>query len=72
VRFDLPALRTYYPKGMLKTPCYDLKAFAENILKLLNDAELYEKTAKDALNWAKEWDWDRRAEELLDCLKSVR
>jgi glycosyltransferase involved in cell wall biosynthesis len=37
VSFDLPALRTYYPKGMLKTPCYDLKAFAENILKLLND-----------------------------------
>ena len=27
VSFDLPALKTYYPKGMLKTPCYDLEAF---------------------------------------------
>jgi glycosyltransferase involved in cell wall biosynthesis len=32
VSFDLPALKTYYPKGMIKTPCYDLRAFAENIL----------------------------------------
>jgi glycosyltransferase involved in cell wall biosynthesis len=65
VSFDLPALRTYYPKGMLKTPCYDVKRFAEEILKLLDDGELYGKTAKDALSWAQEWDWDKRAEELL-------
>jgi glycosyltransferase involved in cell wall biosynthesis len=68
VGFDLPALRTYYPKGMLKTPCYDLKAFAGNILRLLNDEKLYEQTAKDALEWAKEWDWDKRAKHLLDCV----
>ena len=65
VSFDLPALKTYYPKGMLKTPCYDLKVFADNIFNLLNDKELYDKTSKDALDWAKEWDWDQRAEELL-------
>jgi len=66
VSFDLPALRTYYPKGMLKTPCYDLKAFAENILKLLNDEKLYSKTSKDALDWAEKWDWDARSTYLLD------
>jgi len=69
VSFDLPALKTYYPKGMLKTPCFDLKAFAENILKLLNDANLYKKTGKDALDLAEEWDWDKRAEELLEAIK---
>ena len=69
VSFDLPALRTYYPKGMLKTPCYDLKKFAENILSLLSDDGLYMKTAKDALSWAREWDWNRRAEELLEAIK---
>ena len=69
VSFDLPALRTYYPKGMLKTPCYDLKAFAENILRLLNDENLYRETSKEALDWAKEWDWDQRAEELLKELR---
>lgn len=71
VSFDLPALRTYYPKGMLKTPCYDLKAFAENILRLLNDENLYSKTSKDALDWAKEWDWDKRAEELLSVVQHL-
>jgi glycosyltransferase involved in cell wall biosynthesis len=71
VSFDLPALKTYYPKGMLKTPCYDLKAFSENIFKLLTDETLYRKTAKDALDWAKEWDWDQLAEELLNNLKKL-
>jgi glycosyltransferase involved in cell wall biosynthesis len=65
VSFDLPALKTYYPKGMLKTPCFNLKAFATNILKLLNDEMLYKKSSKDALDWARQWDWDKRADELL-------
>lgn len=65
ISFDLPALGTYYPKGMLKTPCFDIEEFAENILRLLNDKELYKKTAEDALDWAKKWDWDQRADDLL-------
>ena len=69
VSFDLPALRTYYPKGMLKASCYDLKAFAENILRLLNDENLYRGTARDALDWAKEWDWNKKSEELLETIK---
>ena len=71
VSFDLPALKSYYQKGMLKTPCFNLEGFAENILNLLADEKLYKETSKDALNWAKEWDWDRQAEKLLDCLKQV-
>jgi glycosyltransferase involved in cell wall biosynthesis len=71
VSFDLPALRTYYPKGMLKTSCFDLKGFAENILKLLNDQELYRKLQKEALELAKEWNWDKRAKELLDAINSL-
>ena len=71
VSFDLPALRTYYPKGMLKTPCYDLKEFAKNTVKLLNDKELYRKMAKDSLDWAKEWDWDKRTKELLEIVKRL-
>jgi len=35
VSFDLEALKTYYPKGMIKTPCFDKKKFAENIINLL-------------------------------------
>lgn len=71
VSFDLPALRTYYPKGMLKTPCFYLEAFSENILRLLNDEKLYEMTAKDALDWSKEWDWDKRAKYLLEVIREA-
>ena len=68
VSFDIPALRSYYPKGMIKTPCYHLEGFAENILKLLNEGELYQKTSKEALDWAIAWDWDKRAKELLKAI----
>jgi len=66
VSFDLEALKTYYSKGMIKTPCYDLEAFADNIIRLLKDKELYEKISKDAIDWAKGWDWDKKAEEFFN------
>ena len=71
VSFDLKALKTYYPKGMLKTPCFDSKEFAQNIIRLLEDDGLYNKTQRDALDWAREWDWDKRAEEILDAVNSL-
>lgn len=71
VSFDLEALKTYYPKGMIKTPCYDLKKFAENILSLLEDHELYRKMSQEAIEWAREWDWDKRAEEILQKINQV-
>jgi len=64
VSFDLPALKTYYQKGMIKTPPYDLEAFANNILKLLDDETLYATISKDAFEWAQLWDWDKRTEEI--------
>jgi glycosyltransferase involved in cell wall biosynthesis len=71
VSFDLPALKLYYPKGMLKTPCFDFKKFAENIISLLEERELYEKLSKEALEWAQEWDWDKKAEKLLQIVKRI-
>lgn len=71
VSFDLEALKTYYPKGMLKTPCYDLNAFAENIIKLLENKKLYKKTREDAIVWAKEWDWDKRAATILKRIEKL-
>lgn len=69
--FDLEALETYYPKGMLKTPCYDLDRFGENIIRLLTDKELYRKTSEGAIAWAKEWDWDKRAEEIYEKMRDI-
>jgi len=71
VSFDLPALKTYYPQGMIKTPVGDLKKFAENIINLLEDKELYEKTRKDAIDWAQNWDWDKRADKILDKILKI-
>jgi len=71
VSFDLPALKTYYPKGMLKVQCYNLRDFADKILRLLTDEDLYEKVQIDALDWAKGWDWDNRATALLMAVKKL-
>jgi glycosyltransferase involved in cell wall biosynthesis len=71
VSFDLPALKSYYPKGMLKAPCFDLKKFAVNILSLLENQELYKKLSKEALEWAQGWDWDKRSKELLEVIQKL-
>jgi len=69
VSFDLEALKTYYPKGMLKTQCYSLETFAENINKLLEDKELYNKISQDAISQIKEWDWNNNAHRILEIMK---
>jgi glycosyltransferase involved in cell wall biosynthesis/2-polyprenyl-3-methyl-5-hydroxy-6-metoxy-1,4-benzoquinol methylase len=69
VSFDLECLKTYYPKGMLKTPCFDKEAFANNIVRLLSDARLYENEAKEALDLVlKLWDWEKRASQIYDSI----
>jgi glycosyltransferase involved in cell wall biosynthesis len=69
VSFDLLPLRSYYPKGMIKTPCFDLQKFALNILRLYDEHDLYSRTRSEAMELAKEWDWDSRALELLKSME---
>ncbi len=64
ISYDLGALKTYYPRGMLKTPIGNKRKFAENILLLLNNKKLYNKLKKQSYSLAKEWDWNKRAEEI--------
>jgi glycosyltransferase involved in cell wall biosynthesis len=71
ISFDLPALRTYYPKGMLKVACFDLKAFASEILNLLDDPVTYKKLSLEASAYAATWDWDLKATELLERISSL-
>lgn len=73
VSFDLEALRTYYPKGMIKTPIGNLMIFADNILKLLNDEKLYYKTREEAIALVREeWNWDTRARDILRQIKVTK
>lgn len=61
VSFDLDSLKTYYPKGMVKTSCYDFDKFSDNIIKLITNSSFYNKTRYDALDWAKQWGWKQRS-----------
>ena len=67
VGFDLPAYKSYYPKGMLKVALGDQTAFANTVAKLLSDKELNKKISKEALEMINtNWSWEKRASQTFD------
>jgi glycosyltransferase involved in cell wall biosynthesis len=69
VSFDLEALKTYYPQGMVKILCFDEQQFADTILRLLNEPAFYEEQASLAHELVLNvWDWDKRAENVWKAL----
>lgn len=65
VSFDIEALKTYYPKGMLKSPLNNYQHFAKNIIKLLKDKKLYNRTSSQALDLIRTtWDWNKRSQNI--------
>ncbi|MFH2146186.1 MAG: glycosyltransferase family 4 protein [Candidatus Omnitrophota bacterium] len=67
VSFDLEALKTYYPKGMIKVKCFDLQEFAKTIIKLLQEEKLYTQVSKEGLELVREeWDWSKRSEMIYE------
>lgn len=65
VSFDLPALKTYYPRGMIKSTPQDLQDFANNIVKLLTDSQLYRQTSQKAVDLIKnQWSWEYRLHKI--------
>lgn len=71
VSYDLESLESYYPKGMVKTPKYNQKKFAQNILDLLENKELYEMVSKEARELAGEWDWQKRTEKVSMAIEAL-
>ena len=48
---------------MLKTKCFDLQQFAENINKLLDNDDLYKKLSTEAKECVEiNFDWNKKAE----------
>ena len=72
VRFDIPALRIAYPKGMLVVRLKNSKEFAGAVLQLLTNNDLYCKLQKEALELAKSWDWDAKACNILDYITAPK
>lgn len=71
VGFNLKAYESYYPKGMVKAPLGDIKAFSNEILKLLNDEKYYKIHAKEAKEFIeKNYSWNVRAEEVYRNISS--
>lgn len=69
VSFDLDALKTYYPSGMVKVPIGDIDKFSEQIIHLLTDQKFYEHLKKQALTLIhKNWSWDSLTERVLNKL----
>ncbi len=56
-------------KTGLLVPYGDIKAFSVAITQLLIDTELREKLSKQAIKWAKQFDWDTSAEKALKIMK---
>ena len=69
VSFDLPALRTYYPRGWLKAPPGDFFQFAGHIYRLLSEPQLYAETSRQAYAAGLEWDWNARAKAIWDAIE---
>ena len=66
VSFDLEALKTYYPKGMIKIERGNNGQFAENIIKLLNNKSYYSTISQEARDLIVEvWDWKKRAKNIF-------
>ncbi len=67
VGFDLPSLKTYYPRGMLKAELNNLDDFIDKILLLLNDKEIYQKVSNDAYKLIiNQWNWSSRANQIYN------
>ncbi|MFA6007711.1 MAG: glycosyltransferase [Candidatus Shapirobacteria bacterium] len=67
VSFDLEALLSYYPHGLIKTRCFNIDEFADNIIKLNTDEKLYSKYSKQAIDLIENhWSWDSRANDVIN------
>ncbi len=71
ISFNLEALNTYYPKGVLKIPCFELEMYADVIIKLIKDREYYEKFSKEAYEYAKTWDWEKRTYDIFRHISDI-
>ena len=61
VSFDLKALKTYYPKGMLKAPLHNYDKFALIVVRLLTEKKLYISEKNNARTLISNyWSWEKR------------
>ncbi len=70
VAYDLPIYREIFPTGMTKVPFEDMPAFAEAVLRLLDDPELRRQAAVAARRRAAVFDWAAIAEREMEIVNN--
>lgn len=71
VGFDLKSYAYYYPKGMVKVPIGNLKAFADMIVRLNENKDFYKEVALDVKRIIKDnYSWEIRASQLLSLIQN--
>lgn len=68
VAYDLPVYRRIYGTALLSVPCFDKVAFANAIVELLHNTEVYAKSRKTGLTCAAGYDWAAIAESDAEAL----
>ena len=52
-------------------PYGDIKAIAKAMITLSENQELWRKIAKNALNWAKQFDWDKSTKRFIKVIEGA-
>lgn len=70
---DSPGLRDSSRDGVngLVYPYGDIPALAEKLEKLLSDEPLRQKLGRQAIDWARQWTWDKAADDMLACIEQA-
>jgi len=71
VAWDLPVFKEIFPKGMLRVPISNVEKFAEAILKLIENENLYRKLTTEIEEIIRHFDWDAVAERELSLIESL-
>ena len=67
--FDLEGYNYCYKKGVIKIEPKNYKAFANEFVKLINSASIYENLSKQAIENSKDWLWSLIAKKYLSFIK---
>ncbi|MBU5689300.1 MAG: glycosyltransferase family 4 protein [Candidatus Aenigmarchaeota archaeon] len=74
IAFDVPGLRDsikHNQTGILVKEDGNIQKLAEAIMMVLKDKKLRQKLSKNALEYSKQFSWDKSADEFLDIIESL-
>ncbi|MDG7002127.1 MAG: glycosyltransferase [Nitrososphaerota archaeon] len=74
VMYDLPSLRAVYQVGCIKVPRFNPRAYAEALVSLLSDKDVFAYIAPkevEVRSIQMQWDWGNRMNEFATFLRSI-